>query len=145
MCLLICETECWPSYGDWQIFAQGVLVTISWALYIYFYFRPRLEIGMPELSKVDEKSIIIPLTNKKKSRKATRIKVEVAIIDENDDSYHLSVIEDDFAFLAPNERRDFKAYRLNEYLTHSLQRQFGEVLSLLNEPKYFLRIRIHAT
>jgi hypothetical protein len=72
----------WPSFGDWLILTLAVFVTLGWVLYIYFYLRPELEIGVPELSKVDWESILIPLTNKKKSRKATRIKLEVVVVDE---------------------------------------------------------------
>lgn len=145
MNLLCCKPECWPDCSDWIIFVLGVIVSIGWALYIYIFLKPKLEIGIPSVSKIDERSIIIPITNEKKFREATRIKVEVAVIDKNKDTYHLSVIEDDFAFLASKECREFKAYKLNEYLSKYLDKKFDDVLDLLNKPNHQLRIRIHAT
>jgi hypothetical protein len=135
----------WPSFGDWLILTFAVFVTLGWVLYIYFYLRPELEIGVPELSKVDWESILIPLTNKKKSRKATRIKLEVVVVDEIADTYHLSTVKDDIAFLAPTEFREFRAYKLNDYLLDYLKVDFKTVLGLLNKPMCFLRIRVHAT
>jgi len=145
MFLLCCKPDCWPDCSDWVIFVLGVTVTIGWALYIYFRYRPKLEICIPTLSEIDEKSIIIPISNKKKFRKATRLKVEVAVIEENGDTNHLVLVEDDFAFLGPYEKREFKAYKLNEYLSDYLNEEFNEVLDLLNKPMHYLRIRVHAT
>jgi hypothetical protein len=135
--------NCLPDFCDWLIFMLSVLVTFGWALYIYS-LRPKLDIGLPKRSEVDGKSILIALTNKKKFRKATRIKLEVAIIDANNDTYHLSVIEDDFAFLAELECRNFKAFKINEYLSSHLGMSFDKVIALLNEPNNLLRIRVHA-
>ena len=139
------KNDCWPDCSEWIIFVLGVIVTIGWALYIYFRFRPKLEICIPTFSEIDKKSIIIPISNKKKFRKATRLKVEAAVIEENEDTNHLVLVEDDFAFLGPNEKREFKAYKLNEYLSDYLNEKFNEVLDSLNKPKYYLRIRVHAT
>jgi hypothetical protein len=145
MIVLNCQITCWPGFDDWLIFGFGVLVSIGWALYIYLCLRPKLEIGVPELSKIDGNSIIVPIANKKKYRKATRLKLDVSVIDKNKHTYHLSVIEDDFAFLAELECRDFKAFKLNEYLSVNLEMDFSKVLSNLNNEGVTLRIRLHAT
>lgn len=144
--MIICiAPNCSINCSDWIIFGLGVIVSIGWALFIYLRFRPKIVIGSPKLSHIDKRSIIIPVTNKKKYQKATRIKIEVSVIDYNDDTYHLSVLEDDFAFLSPKETREFKAYRLNEYLTNYLSHEFEQVLNRLNNPNYCLRIRLHLT
>jgi hypothetical protein len=153
MFLFGCKNECWPDCSDWIMLCLGAIVSIGWALYIYIFLRPKLEIGLPTLSKVDNRSILVPITNKKKSRKATRIKIELTVIDTYLDTYHLVVLEDDFAFLAPKECREFKAYKLNEYLESyseiqlfdNVENKYDAVLDLMNMPKSKLRVRIHAT
>lgn len=144
--MIICiAPNCSINCSDWIIFGLGVIVSIGWALYIYFCLRPKLEIGFPELSKIDGKSLIIQISNKKKYRKATRLKIEVCVIDKNKHTYHLSVVEDDFAFLAELECKEFKAFKLNEYLSSNLGMNFSEVLSNLNNKCVALRIRVHST
>jgi hypothetical protein len=145
--LSCCEPKCIPDCSDWIIFILGIVVTVIWALILYS-FRPELKIDKPSASKLVEKSnnsIIIPITNIKKRRKSTRLKVEVAVINLNNNTYHLNLAEDDFAFLAPEECREFKAFKLNEYLSQNLDLNFNEVVEMLNKPNYHLRVRVYAT
>lgn len=117
-------------------------MSIIWALYLYS-FRPKLEIGTP-LSSLDNHSIIVPIKNIHKKRKATRIKVEISII-EGDKTYHLINDSDDFAFLPTNQIRQFKAYKLGNYLSEILNLSFDDTVNLLNMSNVKLRVRIHAT
>jgi hypothetical protein len=132
-----------PECSDWIIFGLGVLVTVGWAIYLYS-FRPKLEVGTPELSKIDGHSIVVPIKNMRKTRKATRVKAEISII-VDDTTYHLINDSDDFAFLPANHVRKFKAYKPCNYLIDMLQMDFDSVVSLLNEQNSKLRIRVHAT
>ncbi|MBU3659845.1 MAG: hypothetical protein FGM14_08255 [Flavobacteriales bacterium] len=143
MYFLCCKPSCLPECNEWIMFGLGVIASIIWALYVYS-FRPKLKIGIPELSIIDNKSIIIPITNNHKKRKATRLKVEVAII-ENSITYHLLNDSDDFAFLPVNQTRKFKAYKLGDYLTEMLNLKFDETLNFLDKPNAKLRVRVHAT
>ena len=126
MFLLCCKTDCWPGCDDWLIFGLGVIVSIGWALYLYS-FRPKLEICTPEFSDLDNHSIIVPIKNIHKKRNATRLKVEVSII-EGDKTYHLINDSDDFAFLPSNQIRNFKAYKLGNYLSEILNLRYDDIL-----------------
>jgi hypothetical protein len=141
--ILLCENTCLPDCSDWIVFILGLITTILWALYLYS-FRPNLQIDIPSISKIDYKSIIVPIKNIKKRRIATRIKVEIAII-MNDNTFHLICDSDDFAFLPPNDSRKFKAYDLNDYLKTILHNNFDKIINYLNESNSFLRVRVHAT
>jgi hypothetical protein len=134
---------CLPNCSEWIIFFLGILVTICWALIIYS-FRPKLKIGLPKFSDIDNRSIVIPITNQKKYRKATRLKIEVAVVKASN-TYHLITDNDDFAFLNSNDNRSFKAYDLNSYLISVLGLNYENVFAYLNEQNTELRIRIHAT
>ena len=141
--VLCCISTCMPGCSDWITFGLGLLITVFWALYLYS-FRPKLEIGTPEPSKIDGHSIVVPIKNIHKKREATRLKIEVAVIID-DTTYHLNTDANDFAFLPTNQVRKFKAYKPCDYLTEMLQINFDNIVSLINEKNSKLRIRVHAT
>ena len=141
--MLLCEDLCLPQCSDWVIFVLGVLTNILWALYLYS-FRPKLEINIPTISKIDDRSIIVPVKNIKMRRSATRVKIEIAIINDNT-TFHLICDSNDFAFLSPKDSRSFKVYDLNDYLKTILHHNFENVVNFLNKHDTKLRVRVHAT
>jgi hypothetical protein len=144
MDLQICKTEFWPGFDDWLIFTLGVLVTIGWALFIYS-LRPKLEIGLPSFSREREVDILnVPIKNIGRKRKATRLKLEIAVVDDNF-TYHLASDSDDFAFLNGNQTKKFKVYKVNDFLSSVYQMNMHDALAILNDDNTMLRIRIHAT
>jgi hypothetical protein len=147
--ILFFNGACLPSCSDWFIFGLGVLVTIGWAMFV-FSLRPKLKISEPEFSKIDNRSIVIPVMNLSKHWKATRIIIEVCVI-HNDTTYHLKTDSNDFAFIAENNKqnnfvRKFKAYQLSDYLIEVYPDfSFDSISNLLSEPAAKLRVRMHAS
>lgn len=135
-----------PDSSDWITFSLGLLITILITLYVYF-LRPHLEIGVPEISSVDNQSIVVPIKNLGKKRKVVRIKTEIAVV-LNDFSYTFKVLEDDFAFLHPLDIRMFKAYDVNDYLLtlpNNNINNYTAVFNILSQEEAFLRVKVHAS
>ncbi len=145
---LFCTKSCYPDCSDWMIFLLSVLLTIAWAMFIYS-LRPKINIGIPILTFGDRKIIQVPIKNCSKTRKATKIKIEVAIV-EQQYTYHLVGDIDDFAFLpsinsGDDPKRTFKFFSLNNYLSEVEGENFDNVINKLNEHQNYLRVRIHST
>lgn len=127
-------------------------------MFIYC-LRPKLKIGLPEISKlkiefheiskVDNKSIVIPVKNLRCKSKASKISIEVAVVKDGK-TFHLKTDINDFAFIPGKKSgqdpiRKFKAYDVNDYLHNVLGLSFEEVIRKLNNQDAKLRVRIHAT
>ncbi|MEY4522043.1 MAG: hypothetical protein RIT10_1228 [Bacteroidota bacterium] len=150
MYLLSCKPACWPDCDDWILFVLGIIVSIGWALFIYT-LRPKVRIGIPQISKVKDKSIIvIPVENLKKHSKATRILIEICVIKEGY-TYHLISDSNDFAYIPKMDDKEdnirmFKVYKLNGFLTEVYPEiAYETIMEYLQNKESKLRVRIHAT
>ena len=142
------QINCCIDCKDWLILLIGFVLSIGWALFIYT-LRPKLKIGQPEISKLDNKSIVIPVENLKCISKASKISIEVAVV-KGEYTYHFKTDINDFAFIHAKKSgqdniRKFKAYDVNDYLQNVLQYNYDKLIKILNEPEAKLRVRIHAT
>ncbi len=139
-----------PDLPNWVNPIWGLLLSISWALYLRS-LKPHLEINNPEFdSKL--KIIEIPIKNKSKFYVATKISIEVAVI-EGDKTYHLETDFKDFAFLPPLIKNDttisnirkFKAYKISNFLETKYDMNFENVIEILKNKDVRLRVRLHST
>ena len=147
--LLCCNSSCMPECSDWIIFGLGVLVTVGWAIYLYS-LRPKIIIANPSISEQNKnKCINVPILNDSTIFRASRILIEIAIV-QKEYTYHLKSDIQDFAFL-PRKRKNedpkrvFKAYKPNDFLTTVFDFDMDKLLVILNQPDSTLRIRVHAT
>ncbi len=149
--MIICiAPNCSINCSDWIIFGLGVIVSIGWALFIYT-LRPNLRIRIPEISRVNDRSIInIPIENLRRYSKASRILIEICAL-EGDITYHLIADSNDFAFI-PKKNSDgeniriFKAYKNNDFLTELYSEiTFEDICENLLNQESKLRVRVHAT
>ena len=134
---------------DWIILIIGFGFSIFWALLIYS-LRPNIKIGLPEISEIDKKSILVPIENLSSISKVTRILIEVAVIDDDKFTYHLKTDIKEFAFIPCKKKgrdstRVFKAFVPSDYLSEILNYNYEKVVELLKKPKAKLRVRIHAS
>lgn len=145
--LLNCEILCFPDCSSWLMLLLGFLLSVAWALLIYS-LRPKLKIGCPEISKIDKKSIAVPVINKRSCSEASKISIEIAVINDNKTYTFITDISE-FAFIPRNKygfdnERIFKAFDVCDYLT-SIDYNFERAKNLLSEKDSLLRVRIHAT
>jgi hypothetical protein len=137
--------ECLLGCNDWIMVGIGFLTTTFWAIIVYS-LKPNIKIHQPKVETINRRPIIlVPVENCSPYFKATRIHLEVAII-EGGFTYHLKTDVNDFAYIPRKKEGDnirtFKAYQLNEFLTEC----HPEVqLSDLINSNHKIRIRIHAT
>jgi len=144
--MILCVKNCYPNCSDWFIFTLGTLISVIWAFYLYS-FRPKLIIEIPSFSDQNANAIKIPVKNISKRRKATRIKLEVSVIDKNHYTYHLLTDSDDFCFLDTyhlNNTREFKAYKASDYLVTNLAMNYSQILQILNLTESKLRVRLYS-
>lgn len=136
------------------MFGLGVIVSIGWALFI-LWLRPKIEINEPRIIEYkgnDGKtrmSIQIPIKNKSRISKATRILIEVALIYENK-TYHFKTDFQDFAFIPENSKsndtvRVFNAFDSVDFLKNFYEIEFHELIGKLENKDSILRVRTHAT
>ena len=141
--------NCYLDCKDWIILIIGFGFSIFWALLIYS-LRPKIKIGLPEISTVDNKSISIPVSNLSSISKVTRLLIEVAVIENDKFTYHLKTDIQEFAFLPSKKKgedakRVFKAFVPSDYLSEILNYDYEKVVEILKNPKTKLRVRIHAS
>jgi hypothetical protein len=140
--------NCYVDCKDWILLIIGFGFSVFWALLI-FSLRPKIKIGIPILSFGNRTIIQVPINNCSKTRRATKIKVEVAIV-EKQFTYHLLGDIDDFAFLpsiksGDDPERIFKFFNLNNYLSEVEGEDFDNIINKLNENQNYLRVRIHSS
>lgn len=137
--------ECSLACDDWIMVGIGFLTTVFWAIIIYS-LKPNLKIHEPKVERINNRPVIfVPVENCSPYFKATRIHLEVAMIEEKF-TYHLKTDVNDFVFI-PRKKdgdniRTFKAYKLNEFLTECYPNI--QLEDLINS-NLKIRIRIHAT
>jgi hypothetical protein len=143
---LICQCQdCFLGCDDWIMVGIGFLTTVFWALILYS-LKPKLKIHQPLLEKAGERQVIkIPIENLSPRFRATRIHMEVAIL-EGGKTYHLETDLNDFAFIPTKKDKDaerkFTAYKLNDFLTECHPNIRFEDLINSNQQ---IRVRLHAT
>ena len=152
MNLNLCINEfCYPDCTDWIMFGLGVAVSIGWLFVLYRFFTSKLEIGIPVIEKINNRSTIkVPIKNQSNRFEATRILVEIAVVDENNFTYHFKTDSTDFAFI-PSKRRNkdnvrvFKTIGVSDFLTEYYQYNLNDIMNRLEENNSLLRVRIHST
>jgi len=142
-----CDLSFMPDSSSWIILILGFLLSVGWALLIY-RLRPKLEIGCPEISKIDNRSIAVPVINKRSCSEASKISIEIAVINDGKTYTFITDISE-FAFIPRKKKgldneRIFKAFDVRDYLI-SIDYNFEKVKTLLIEKDSLLRVRIHAT
>jgi len=142
-------SNCIVDCKDWLILLISFGFSVFWALLIYC-LRPKIKIGLPEISEIDKKSILVPIENLSSISKVTRLLIEVAVIDNDGFTYHLKTDIQEFAFLQCKKKdgdsiRNFKAYSSSDYLSDTLKCNYEKVFNLLKDPKAKIRVRIHAS
>ncbi len=147
--MIYCIISCYPSCSDWIIFGLGVIVTIFWALFIYF-LRPKVAINTPKVFQENNRNIIsVPIENLRTLSRASRISIEIAVVN-GDTTFHFVTDVNDFAFIPKKKKgqdnvREFKAYEVNGYLINVLHKKYVDVYNILIEPSAELRVRVHTT
>jgi hypothetical protein len=143
--ICLCQ-DCFWGYDDWIMVGIGFLTTVFWALILYS-LKPKLKIHQPKRVVLNSRSIInIPVENQSSIFRATRIHLEVAILDDNLQTYHLKTDVNDFAFIPIKKdgdpERTFKAYKFSDFLTECQPNiRFEDLI----DSKLKIRIRLHAT
>jgi hypothetical protein len=79
----------------------GFLLSVAWALFIYT-LRPKLTIGCPEISKIDKKSIAVPVINERHCSEASKISIEITVM-EDGNTYSFVTDINEFAFIPRNK------------------------------------------
>jgi hypothetical protein len=134
-------------YSDWIILLFGFFLSILWSIFI-FKLRPKLYINKPEIGKNPKAHLIIPIENKSLFFSSNKISIEVALLIENEFTYHFDMDFKDFILIptACNTEsiRKFKSYNPLPLTQELYNVTIDDLLKYLKSNDSKIRVRVHA-
>ena len=145
-------SQCCFQFKDWLILSISLLFTAIWPFVLYI-LKPKLEIQNVEIQDKSGKCLAVTVANIGNSN-AVNLHMDFCA-KQGECTYHLDIDKNDFIILPKkkdktkgNEHvRVFKAYNIASFAQKFWPGTFNEFLVALiqnNDPKFILRIRIHA-